>query len=106
LETFHSKIGSIPEVLGGERKMKKFLLIALAVAAFGFASAPSSEAGVVVSFGFGGYPYYPYYGHGYGYPYYGYYGPSVYVGPSFYWYHGHRYYYPRRYHHRYYRHWR
>lgn len=83
--------------------MKKFVLIALAVAAFGFASAPSSDAGVAVRFGFGGYPYYPSYGCGY-YPYY--YGPSVYIGPSFYWYHGRRvYYYPRR-HHRHYRHWR
>jgi hypothetical protein len=82
--------------------MKKFLLIALAAAGTAFASAPSSNAGVVVSFG-GGYPY-PYYGYGYPYPYYGYYRPYYYGGPSFYWNHGHRVYYSR--HHRYYRHWR
>ena len=84
--------------------MKKFVLIALVVGAFAFAAVPSSEAGVSVGIGFGGYPYYPYRGCGY-YPYYGYYGPSVYVGPSFYWYRGHRVYYPRR-HYRHYRHWR
>jgi hypothetical protein len=88
--------------------MKKFILIALVIGGCAFVSAPRSDAGVAVSFGFGGYPvaypYYPYYGCGYPYPYYGYYGPSVYIGPSFYWYRGHRVYYPVRYRHHH--HWR
>lgn len=86
---------------------KKFLLIGLAICAFGFAPAPQAEARVSVSIGFGvpfgyypyGYPgYYPY-----GYPYYEYYGYRpryrarrvVYVAPRYY---RHRVHHPRRYH--------
>jgi hypothetical protein len=97
--------------------MKKFLLIALVVGGFAFASAPQSNAGVSVGIGigfpgpygygcpYGGYGYggYGYGGYGYGYPYHrSYYRPVVYGGPSFYRSNGHRGYYSRRYH----RHWR
>jgi hypothetical protein len=72
------------------KKLKKFLLIALAVIGLSVAATPSSEAGVSIGIGFGGpYPgYYPY-----GYPYYG---PRVVVRRPWYWYRGHRVYYSRR----------
>jgi hypothetical protein len=79
--------------------MKKFLLIALTVAGFAFAAAPTSQAGVSVGIGIGvpiGCPgYYPY-------PYYGYYGPYYGVGyrsyayRPYYWNHGRRIYRARR----------
>jgi hypothetical protein len=97
--------------------MKKFLLIALVVGGFAFASAPRSDAGVSVGIGIGfpgaygyGYPYggygYPYGGYGYGGygSYRPYYRPVVYGGPSFYWSNGHRVYYSHS--RRYQRHWR
>ena len=104
----------------------KFLLIALAISAFAFTTAPRAEGRVSVGIGFPsgygysgygyGYPGYGYSGYGnsgYGYSGYGcssdYYGyrPSyyrssvVYVAPTYYWSHGRRVYYRR--HHR---HWR
>lgn len=88
--------------------MKKFLLIALAVAGFAVASAPSSQAGISVGIGFGGpvgyypgcYPY-PYYGYYRPYPYYGYYGGyRSYSYRPYYGYRGRRVYYARH------RHWR
>ena len=78
--------------------MKKFLLIALAVAGLAIASTPSSEAGVSLGIGFGApvgcYPYPCYYP--YGYPYYGYRPYRVVYRPH-HWYHGRRVYYARPY---------
>jgi hypothetical protein len=86
---------------------KKYLLIALAVGAFGFAAVPRSEARVSVGIGLGfpfGYSNYGYgypYGYGYGYSraypydYYGYPREVIYVGPR------HRRHYVRRVNNRY-----
>jgi hypothetical protein len=86
---------------------KKYLLIALAVGAFGFAAVPRSEARVSVGIGLGfpfGYSNYGYgdpYGYGYGYSraypydYYGYPREVIYVGPR------HRRHYVRRANYRY-----
>lgn len=72
--------------------LKKLLVIAFAALAFGFVSAPHSEAGVSIGIGIGlpigyGYRYAPgYYPHAYA-PY-GYYRPAVgvYVRPHYHWY--------------------
>lgn len=86
--------------------MKKFLLIGLAVASLGIASAPRADAGVSIGIGFGGpvgyyppyYGYRPYYGHRPYYrhrPYYGYRPHRVVYRPHYHWYHGRRIYHAR-----------
>jgi hypothetical protein len=94
---------------------KKFLLIALAVGAFGFAGVPRSEARVSVGIGIGfpfgyssygyGYPYgYNSYGYGYSraypYDYYGYPRQVIYVGPRYHRHHLRRVRYQRAYYRR------
>lgn len=76
---------------------RKLLIIAVAVAGFGFVGAPKSEAGgnVHFSIGFGG----PV-GYGYGGYYDSYYPRPVYYTPAY----GHYYHQPYRYHRRPYRH--